>query len=125
MAYLFTYIVVRKLQAKKYRIKKQPISLKVDSPALVPRAVPVSISQGELQSPKQFDTATHSVPPGPTKITVTGFPDAIDECLLEMYFESPKSGGHEGAVEQCLIVTSGIAHITFKSPEGTLLRVLV
>ena len=59
---------------------------------------------------------------GSVIIEVSGFSSAVSEDMLEMYFESKKSGGREDAIKKCVIVREGIAHLTFKDSEGTILH---
>ena len=55
----------------------------------------------------------------PEVIEVTGFrSDDVDTELLEIYFESSKSGGCSNAVVKCSAIAAGIAHIEFESKEG-------
>lgn len=53
-----------------------------------------------------------------SSIRVTGFSDQMSEDMLEMYFESKKSGGTDGAITNCVIIKEGIAHLTFNDPKG-------
>ena len=92
---------MKRLQEKKHKIKKQHISTEV---------VEITAVMGLGQSDHE----------GSPTITASGFPDTADEELLKMLFESPESGGCEGGVEQCSIVTKGIAHIKFHSPDSKL-----
>ena len=96
-------VEVKRLQERKHKIKKQQISMEI-----MEIAAAVEMGQSDHEG---FPTL-------PTTITVSGFPDTADEELLKMYFESPDSGGCEGAVEQNLIVTKGIAHVKFHSPDS-------
>ena len=96
---------MKRLQEKKHKIKKQHISMEV-----VEIATAVELGQSDHEGS----------PTLPTTITTSGFPDTADEELLKMLFESPESGGCEGGVEQCSIVTKGIAHIKFHSPDSKL-----
>ena len=58
------------------------------------------------------------LPPQDT-LEVNGLPPGADTELLKLYFESPRSGSHNGAVEKCFIVAPGTVHIKFQNPEGT------
>ena len=51
-------------------------------------------------------------------IWVEKLPDDIDQELLEMYFENPKSGG--GEIERISMEKEGSAMIIFKEKEGKL-----
>lgn len=51
-------------------------------------------------------------------IRVTGFSSEISQDMLEIYFESKKSGSKEGALISCVIVEEGIAHLKFNDSEG-------
>ena len=69
-------------------------------------------------------TSSELSPPVPPNVLldtleVSGFPPSADVELLKMYFESPRSGGHDDAVETCSIVVPGTAHVKFQNPEGT------
>lgn len=52
------------------------------------------------------------------KVVVTGFGNQISGDMLEMYFESKKSGGKEGSIKECVIIKEGIAYVIFNDPEG-------
>lgn len=51
-------------------------------------------------------------------IEVSGFSSKISKEMLEMYFESKRSGGNLNAIKDSMIVDEGIAHLTFTDPEG-------
>ena len=51
-------------------------------------------------------------------LEVIGLPSNADAKLLKIYFESPRLGSHDGAVEKCSILIPGTARIKFQSPEG-------
>ena len=53
-----------------------------------------------------------------TLVEVSGFTKAVLEEHLEWYFESKKSGGMEDALEECVMVQEGIAHLNFNDPKG-------
>lgn len=53
-------------------------------------------------------------------IEVTGSTKAIKKDILEMYFESKKSGGSEDSIDTCSIISDEIANITFKTSESML-----
>ena len=95
-------IEVKRLQQKKHKIMRQIISVEV-----------VEITT--VMELSQSDDVDFTLP---TTITVSGFPDSVDEELLKIFFESSKSGGREGAVEHCSIVAQGIAHVKFHSPDS-------
>ena len=94
---------VQTLQQKKHKIKGQNIAVEVVEITTV-----MALGQSDSN-----DSPTLS-----TTITVSGFPDSVDEELLNIFFESSKSGGREGAVEHCSIVAQGIAHVKFHSPDS-------
>ena len=50
-------------------------------------------------------------------LEVRDIPSKADDEMLQMYFESPKSGGCNDAVEECSI-SHGTAYIKFRSPKG-------
>ena len=54
-----------------------------------------------------------------TLITVTGLQKNIGSDDIELYFETPNSGGSKGCVKKCIIDQDGVVIIQFKSPEGT------
>ena len=95
---------MERLQQKKYRIMRQNISVKV-------------VQVTAVTEPGQSDGVDSTLP---TTITVSGIPESVDEELLKMLFENPKSGGCEGAVEECSIVAQGIAHVRFLNPDSKL-----
>ena len=43
----------------------------------------------------------------------------IEPAMLEMYFESAKSGGCNESVKDVTIISPEVAHVTFHKPEGT------
>lgn len=51
-------------------------------------------------------------------LMVRNLPEAADEHLLEMYFESSKSGGCPDAIESIDFVEPDVARITLKDSEG-------
>ena len=51
-------------------------------------------------------------------IEVSGLSKEVSREYLELYFESKKSGGMEGALEKCVMVQEGIAQLRFKDQEG-------
>ena len=53
-----------------------------------------------------------------TLVEVSGFSKEVSREMLELYFESRKSGGADGALEECVMVQEGIAHLRFNDPEG-------
>ena len=53
-------------------------------------------------------------------IEVNGLTTSMTEEMLEMYFESRKSGGKQNAIEKCEIIKEGAAHLTFNDAEGKL-----
>ena len=53
-----------------------------------------------------------------TLVEVSGFSKEVSREYLEIYFESRKSGGADGALEECVMVRDGIAHLRFNDPEG-------
>lgn len=53
-------------------------------------------------------------------IEVSGFKSSVSKDILEMYFESKKSGGKDEAVKNCSMVCEGTARLTFHDPEGVL-----
>ena len=78
--------------SKQHKLKKQMISVEI------------------LASPEAETSST--------VVEVSGFSKEVSREFLEMHFESKKSGGMEGALEECVIVQEGIAHLKFNDPEG-------
>ena len=54
-----------------------------------------------------------------TLVEASGFSKEVSREYLELYFESRKSGGADGALEDCVIVQEGIAHLRFIDSEGS------
>lgn len=52
-------------------------------------------------------------------LEVSGLPPKADRDTLEMYFEGPRSGGCEGAMENCTFISPGVAQVKFTSPKGS------
>ena len=89
------------MQKQKHKISEQLVHVKV--------SVDNAATSLELPQPNVLlDT-----------LEVTGLPSNADSKLLKMYFESPRLGSHDDAVEKCFIVVPGTAHVKFQSPEGT------
>ena len=100
---LIFYSELERLQKKQHKIKEQLVHVKVSVDNI----------------------ATNSeLPPQPNilqdTLEVSGLPPAADTELLKLYFESPRSGSHNDAVEKCSIVVPGTAYIKFRSSEGKL-----
>ena len=88
------------LQSKPQKIKRKKID--------------VTVSGQHLAQPLQHEeTEVLNV------LEVHNVPSKADHEVLQMYFESPKSGGCDGAVEECSI-SHGTAYIKFHDPEGKL-----
>ena len=51
-------------------------------------------------------------------LEVSNLPADVSEELLEFYFESPKSGGCEGAVKSVTIIGPGIAQVQFSTDKS-------
>ena len=51
-------------------------------------------------------------------LLISNLPENADEFLIEMYFENPKSGGCEEAIEKIHFVEPKIAQVQFKDPQG-------
>lgn len=56
-------------------------------------------------------------------IEVSGFTSEVSQEMLKMYFGTNKLfGGKSNAIETCVIVQEGIAHLKFKDPEGKIIN---
>ena len=51
-------------------------------------------------------------------LLISNLPENADEFLIEMYFESAKSGGCEGAIERVHFVEPEVAQVQFKDYQG-------
>ena len=51
-------------------------------------------------------------------LKVSNLPSNVTKDILELYFESPKSGGQDGAVQDISFVGPGVAHVKFSDPES-------
>lgn len=51
-------------------------------------------------------------------LLISNLPEKANEFLIEMYFENPKSGGCEGAIEKIHFVEPKVAQVQFKDPQG-------
>ena len=51
-------------------------------------------------------------------LLISNLPENTDEFVMEMYFESSKSGGCEGAIEKIHFVEPKVAQVQFKDPQG-------
>jgi hypothetical protein len=51
-------------------------------------------------------------------LLISNLPENADDSLIEIYFESPKSGGCEGAIERIHFVDPKVAKVQFKDPQG-------
>ena len=51
-------------------------------------------------------------------IEVTDLPNQADEECIELYFDSPRSGGCDDAVKSITMIQPGIAHVQFHDPKG-------
>ena len=98
------------LQKKEHKFKTHNVEITV---------VCTPPSDEPLQS-VPFDSSTASPhEPSDLIMEVSGFPSGnTDTELLEIYFESSKSGGCSDAVVNCSVIADGIAHIEFRSCEG-------
>jgi len=97
---------LEKMQKKRHKIKKQPIHVQISTDTNVAM---FKLPQPVAKSPPDVFLDT---------LEVSGLPPSADKELLELYFETPRSGSLDGAVEECSIVSPGTAHIKFQSPEG-------
>ena len=53
-------------------------------------------------------------------LEVSNLPSDVTEDTLELYFESPKSGGHDRAVQDISFISPGVAHVKFSDTESEL-----
>ena len=51
-------------------------------------------------------------------IEVSGYTEPISKDILEVYFESKKSGGRKETIESVSIISKGKALLTFNNSEG-------
>ena len=51
-------------------------------------------------------------------LEVSNLPSGTSEDILELYFESPRSGGYDGAVKSVAVIQPGVAHIQFTSTKS-------
>ena len=96
------------MQKKRHKIKKQPIHVHISTDTNV--AV-LQLPQPAAKSPPSDILDT---------LEVGGLPPNADRELLELYFETLRSGNLDGVIEECSIVSPGTAHIKFQSPEGNI-----
>ena len=55
-------------------------------------------------------------------LLISNLPENASEFLVEMYFENPKSGGCEGAIEKIHFIKPKVAQVKFKDPQGEKLK---
>ena len=109
------------LRKRKHKFKKQSIEINVlgtlpDEPLQLFTSLPLESSTTDDYEPSDII---------PDVIEVTGFPsNDVDIELLELYFESSKSGGCGNAVLETSIIAAGIVHIKFQSQEGKLIMII-
>lgn len=48
-------------------------------------------------------------------LEVRNLPEKIDKNMLQLYFESVKSGGYSGAVRNVTFIEPGVAHVQLKN----------
>ena len=48
-------------------------------------------------------------------LEVSNFPSDVSKDLVELYFESPKSGGCDGAVKSVTIIGPGVVQVQFST----------
>ncbi|MCG8626997.1 MAG: hypothetical protein MJE68_33975 [Proteobacteria bacterium] len=51
-------------------------------------------------------------------LLISNLPENADGFVMEMYFESPKSGGCDGAIKKIHFVEPKVAQVQFKDPQG-------
>ena len=51
-------------------------------------------------------------------LEVSNLPSNLTKDILELYFESSKSGGQDGAVQDISFVSPDVAHVKFSDPES-------
>ena len=51
-------------------------------------------------------------------LEVSNLPSNVTKEVLELYFESSKSGGQGGAVQDISFASPGVAHVKFSDPES-------
>ena len=109
--YLLFYVLteVQKLQTKKHKLNKEFVTVKLTS------CSPQADSFHDDASKSQ-DTSSTLVPP--RTVVVTSVPETVDETQLQMYFEDRVSGGCDGAVESCSLLSHGKAQVTLVDSKG-------
>ena len=74
--------------------------------------------QIEVDVPEAVPQPDSTQSPSSNILLVSNLPDNADEHLIEMYFESPKSGGCDGAVESIDFVEPKVVRITLTNSQG-------
>ena len=92
---------------KRHKIRRKQVKVEEVLPPQIELEVPEAVPQPDL---------THI--PSSNILLVSNLPDNADEHLIEMYFESPKSGGCDGAVESIDFVEPKVVQITLINSEG-------
>ena len=54
----------------------------------------------------------------PNKIEVHNVPDKVTDDVLKAFFEMDKSGGSDGAIDECRLIRKGVFILTFRDPRG-------
>ncbi len=90
------------MKTMRHKINKQNVTVHMEV-----CASPVSTKQSQTSTTNQ-----------PRTIIVSGVPADTDEDLLQLYFQGRKSGGCDDCVEECSLISSGKARVTFCDPKG-------
>ena len=53
------------------------------------------------------------------------YPEGLDTRMLEVYFQGPKSGGGDKAVEWLKDIEPGKCHIKFESDKGIIMMTII
>lgn len=105
------YAELASVEDRAHKMKRKDISLEV-----------LPVSDLSMEHITQSDMATgDSCDSCECTIEVRNLPPKIEPDMLEMYFESAKSGGCNESVKDVTIISPDVAHVTFHKPKGTLI----
>lgn len=95
---------------KQHKINRQGVTVEIVS------QLPPDFHQAEQDSTISSQVSSEGAECD--TLEVSNLPSKATEETLDLYFESPKSGGCEDAVKSVTIVQPGIAHVQFHDPQG-------
>ena len=95
-----------RLIKKRHKITRKQVQVEVLPPPIEP-----AISETLPQLESTLSSSSNV-------LLVSNLQENVDEHLIEMYFENPKSGGYDGAVENVDFVEPKVVRITFTNSEG-------